>query len=99
MNFHSRTSLQKRSSEPPSLRESFPTPLRRSTPKNLGWKTNVEHLGLYTLKILRGEEPYFELKDHWTPTNQTPAKVYIDRPRSASVSLIPIAEFQLTIGF
>jgi hypothetical protein len=76
--FRSKSSHQKKILNRPK-KEGFPAVLIRPTPITLGWRTDVEHLGLYIFKFQRGKEPYFELKDHWTPTNQTPAKVYLDR--------------------
>jgi hypothetical protein len=61
--------------------------LMRPTPINLGWRTGDENLGLYIFKCPKAKEPYFELKDHWTPTDQTPTIVYLDEPMYASVNL------------
>jgi hypothetical protein len=53
----------------------------RPTPVSLGWRTGDEHLGLYIFKCPKAQEPYFELKDHWTPTDQTPKIVYLNEPK------------------
>jgi hypothetical protein len=52
----------------------------RWTPITLGWPTNSELLKLYKFIIPSFKEPYFQLMDSWTPTPQTPAKVYLDNP-------------------
>jgi hypothetical protein len=52
----------------------------RWTPNTLGWTTNSELLNLYKFIVRKSKEPYFELMDRWTPTPQTPAKVYLDNP-------------------
>jgi hypothetical protein len=52
----------------------------RWTPITLGWQTNSDLLKLYKFVVQRSKEPYFELMDPWTRTQQTPAKVYLDSP-------------------
>jgi hypothetical protein len=39
---------------------------------------------LYKFVVQKSKEPYFEMMDPFTPTPQTPAKVYLDNPKSAS---------------
>jgi hypothetical protein len=52
----------------------------RWTPNTLGWMPNSELLNLYKFVVRNSKEPYFQLMDRWTPTQQTPAKVYLDNP-------------------
>ena len=53
----------------------------RWTPITLGWPTNNELLKLYKFIVQKSKEPYFELMEPWTPTAQTPTKVYLDSPK------------------
>jgi hypothetical protein len=52
----------------------------RWTPNTLGWLPNSELLNLYKFVVRKAKEPYFQLMDSWTPTQQTPARVYLDYP-------------------
>jgi hypothetical protein len=52
----------------------------RWTPSTLGWLPNSELLKLYKFVVRNSKEPYFQLMDPWTPTQQTPRKVYLDNP-------------------
>jgi hypothetical protein len=52
----------------------------RWTPSTLGWMPNSELLNRYKFIVRNSKEPYFQLMDPWTPTQQTPAKVYLDNP-------------------
>jgi len=52
----------------------------RWTPSALGWMPNSELLKLYKFVVRGSKEPYFQLMDQWTPTPQTPVKVYLDNP-------------------
>ena len=52
----------------------------RWTPSALGWMPNSELLKLYKFVVRGSKEPYFLLMGQWTPTPQTPAKVYLDNP-------------------
>jgi hypothetical protein len=53
----------------------------RWTPSTLGWMPKSELLNLYKFVVRNSKEPYFQLMDQWTPTAQTPAKVYLDSPK------------------
>jgi hypothetical protein len=52
----------------------------RWTPITLGWTPNSDLLNLYKFVVRNAKEPYFQLMDPWTPTQQTPRKVYLDNP-------------------
>jgi hypothetical protein len=53
----------------------------RWTPSTLGWMPKNEFLNLYKFVVQNSKEPYFQLMACWTPTQQTPAKVYLDYPK------------------
>jgi hypothetical protein len=55
----------------------------RHTLSSLGWVhgTKTELLKLYAFVVLRGKEPYFELLERWTPTYETPLRVYLDESK------------------
>jgi hypothetical protein len=57
----------------------------RYTPRTLGWTHGTELLKLYSFVVPKGKEPYFELQG-WTPTTETPSKVYLDTPVYAAES-------------
>jgi hypothetical protein len=52
----------------------------RWTPSTLGWMPNSDLLNLYKFVVRNSKEPYFQLMDPFTPTRQTPRKVYLDNP-------------------
>ena len=51
------------------------------TPKFLGWSHNTELLKLYTFIVPKSKEPYFQLRESWTPTYETPKTVYLDQSK------------------
>jgi hypothetical protein len=53
----------------------------RHTPSSLGWAKDTELLKLYTLTIPKGQLPYLQLLEKWTPTYETPVKVYLDEAK------------------
>jgi hypothetical protein len=69
---------------PPDLQYTLPPhdhhDSTRWTPSTLGWTINSELLKFYKFIVRNSEEPYFQLMDPWTLTQQTPAKVYLDNP-------------------
>jgi hypothetical protein len=56
----------------------------KHTPSTLGWTLQTQILGLYKFVVGKGErQTYFELIEGAQPTNMTPLRVYLDRPRYA----------------
>jgi hypothetical protein len=53
----------------------------RYTPSSLGWTHGTELLRLYTFVVPKGLEPYLDLLQDWTPTYETPFRVYLDHPK------------------
>jgi hypothetical protein len=53
----------------------------RFTPSSLGWDKVTELTKRYTFKIPKGSLPYLQLQDKWTPTHETPTKVYLDQAK------------------
>jgi len=53
----------------------------RPTPTSLGWSRPSELVKLYNFVVPKGKEPYLQLKDNWTPTYETPTKVFLDEER------------------
>jgi hypothetical protein len=53
----------------------------RHTPSSLWWTYRTEILKLYTFVVPKGQEPYLELLEHWTPTYEAPFRVYLDQPK------------------
>jgi hypothetical protein len=54
----------------------------RDTPRSLEWGHQADDfLKLYKFVVPNGKLPYLELLDKWTPTYQTPRKVYLDDPK------------------
>jgi hypothetical protein len=53
----------------------------RPTPSSLGWAKGTEIIKLYTFMMPKGQSPYLRLQDKWTPTYETPAKVYLDEAK------------------
>jgi hypothetical protein len=63
---------------------------RRETPSSLGWNKETVLLELYDFVVIKGEDPYLELKSNWRVTRETPERVYLDAPRqviSPSISV------------
>jgi hypothetical protein len=60
---------------------SQPAESMRYTPTSLGWPQGSEFVELYQFIVPKGEPPYFQLHDKWTPTYQTPPRVYLDEPK------------------
>lgn len=56
---------------------------QKHTPSSLGWKTVdlLKWLDFYTFIVPKGKDPYFELQNQWSPTGETPARIYLDQPR------------------
>ncbi|KAN0098420.1 hypothetical protein V8E51_014083, partial [Hyaloscypha variabilis] len=54
----------------------------RYTPSSLEWgPQGVDFVKLYKFIVPKGKLPYLELLDKWTPTYQTPVRVYLDEPK------------------
>jgi hypothetical protein len=54
----------------------------RHTPRSLEWGPHgADFVKLYKFVVPKGKLPYLELLDKWTPTYQTPRRVYLDEPR------------------
>jgi hypothetical protein len=53
----------------------------RYTPSILGWTKDTELLKLYKFVVPKSKLPYFELLEQYTPTYETPFKVYLDAPK------------------
>jgi hypothetical protein len=53
----------------------------RPTPFSLGWAKGTELAKLYTFTVPKGKLPYLQLQDKWTPTYETPAKVFLDEAK------------------
>jgi hypothetical protein len=51
------------------------------TPTLLGWTHNTELVKLYTFIVPKSREPYLQLREKWTPTYETPNRVYLDQPK------------------
>lgn len=58
-----------------------PDTTTRWTPNTLGWTPNSDLLNLYKFVVRNSKEPYFQLMEPWTPTQETPMKVYLDNPK------------------
>ena len=51
----------------------------RYTPSSLEWGPQAaDFVKLYKFIVLKGKLPYLELLEKWTPTYQTPRRVYLD---------------------
>jgi hypothetical protein len=72
---------------------SFPqTENVRHTPTSLGWGIKgADFAKLYNFIVPKGKLPYLELLEKWTPTYQTPSKVYLDEPTQVLSLIIPYA--------
>jgi hypothetical protein len=56
-----------------------PTETVRHTPLSLGWSRGTELVKLYRFIVpAKGKLPYFELLEKFTPTYETPSRVYLD---------------------
>jgi hypothetical protein len=53
----------------------------RHTPSSLGWSQGTELVKLYKFIVPKGKMPYFQLRENWTPTYETPARVYLDESK------------------
>jgi hypothetical protein len=53
----------------------------RPTPASIGWNRDTELVKLYAFIVPKDTEPYLELLPEWTPTCETPSRVYLDKPR------------------
>jgi hypothetical protein len=53
----------------------------RHTPSSLGWSQDTELVKLYRFIVPKGKMPYFQLLEKWTPTYQTPTRVYLNESR------------------
>jgi hypothetical protein len=53
----------------------------RPTASSLGWTMNSPNMQLYSFRVRKGKEPYFELKSPFTPTSETPGKIYLDHAK------------------
>jgi len=60
----------------------------RYTPSYLGWTHGTELLKLYTFVVPKGQDPYLEL-GNWTPTYETPLRVYLDQPTRVEKNKFP----------
>jgi hypothetical protein len=52
----------------------------KHTPSSLGWPPGTDFVKLYKFIVQKGKLPYFQLREKWTPTYETPQKVYLDEP-------------------
>jgi hypothetical protein len=50
------------------------------TVQSLGWTADTQLLKLYKFAVLKGKEPYFDLRSQWPATPETPQRVYLDPP-------------------
>jgi len=54
----------------------------RHTPTSLNWGVKAaDFVKLYKFIVPKSKLPYLELLEKWTPTYQTPLRVYLDEPR------------------
>jgi hypothetical protein len=53
----------------------------RPTFYSLGWTMNSPNVRLYSFRVPKCKEPYFELKSPFTPTTETPRKIYLDEAK------------------
>lgn len=53
----------------------------RHTPSSLGWSQGTELVKLYRFIVPKGKMPYLQLLDEWTPTYETPERVYLDESK------------------
>jgi hypothetical protein len=53
----------------------------KHTPSSLGWIPKLELFKLYKFVVPKGQLPYLELLEKWTPTYDTPSRVYLDEPK------------------
>ena len=53
----------------------------RHTPSSLGWSQGTELVKLYRFIVPKGKMPYFQLLEKWTPTYETPPRVYLDESK------------------
>jgi hypothetical protein len=53
----------------------------RHTPSSLGWCKGTELVKLYKFIVPKGKLPYFQLLETWTPTYETPARVYLNESK------------------
>jgi hypothetical protein len=51
------------------------------TPSSLGWTHGTKLLSLYSFVVPKGKDPYLDLLEDWTPTYETPLRVYLDQPK------------------
>jgi len=51
------------------------------TPSSLGWTHGTKLLSLYSFVVPKGQDPYLDLLEDWTPTYETPLRVYLDQPK------------------
>jgi hypothetical protein len=51
------------------------------TPSSLGWTHGTKLLSLYSFVVPKGQDPYLDLIEEWTPTYETPLRVYLDQPK------------------
>jgi hypothetical protein len=49
----------------------------RTTVESLGWAVNSPNMQLYSFRVLKSKEPYFELKSPFIQTPETPGKIYL----------------------
>jgi hypothetical protein len=50
----------------------------RHTPTSLGWPRGTDFVKLYKFIVPKGKLPYFQLQERFTPTYETPQRVYLD---------------------
>lgn len=80
----SNSSLYGNNSLPPQQYDSslnypyYPEAETRHTPSSLGWPRGTELVKLYKFIVSKGKLPYFQLQERFTPTYETPQKVYLD---------------------
>jgi hypothetical protein len=53
----------------------------RHTPSSLRWTQGTDLLNLYKFIVPKGKLPYFELLETFTPTYDTPTRVFLDEPK------------------
>ncbi|KAE9378203.1 hypothetical protein N431DRAFT_174978 [Stipitochalara longipes BDJ] len=66
------------------------TEVERHTPTSLNWGLkSADFVKLYKFIVPKGKLPYLELLENWTPTYQTPYKVYLDEQIGFKKSQFP----------
>jgi len=59
------------------------------TPSIVGWSPESPLIELYHFVVPKGRDPYLQLNSQFTPTAETPERVYLDKPRKVSKGSYP----------